>query len=109
VEEFLEHPIYFGSEELNERTSVPGIVPGLAYTPFGGDILFIEATRMPGGRGFQVTGSIGNVMQESARAALSYVRSRAEAMHPGLISLKRMISICTSLPEPRRRMDLRRA
>jgi ATP-dependent Lon protease len=81
VEEFLEHPIYFGSEELNERTSVPGIVPGLAYTPFGGEILFIEATRMPGGRGFQVTGSIGNVMQESARAALSYVRSRAEAMH----------------------------
>jgi ATP-dependent Lon protease len=81
VEEFLEHPVYFGSEELNERTSVPGIVPGLAYTPFGGEILFIEATRMPGARGFQVTGSIGNVMQESARAALSYVRSRAEAMH----------------------------
>ena len=81
IEEFLEHPIYFGSEELNERTSVPGIVPGLAYTPFGGDILFIEATRMPGGRGFQITGSVGNVMQESARAALSYVRSRAEAMH----------------------------
>jgi ATP-dependent Lon protease len=80
VEEFLEHPVYFGSEELNERTSVPGIVPGLAYTPFGGEILFIEATRMPGARGFQVTGSIGNVMQESARAALSYVRSRAEAM-----------------------------
>ena len=81
IEEFLEHPIYFGSEELNERTSVPGIVPGLAYTPFGGDILFIEATRMPGGRGFQITGSVGNVMQESARAALSYVRSRAEAMN----------------------------
>jgi ATP-dependent Lon protease len=81
VEEFLEHPIYFGTEELNVRTSIPGIVPGLAYTPFGGDILFIEATRMPGGRGFQVTGSVGNVMQESARAALSYVRSRAEAMH----------------------------
>ena len=80
VEEFLEHPIYFGSEELNERTSLPGIVPGLAYTSFGGDILFIEATRMPGGRGFQVTGSIGNVMQESARAALSYVRSRAETL-----------------------------
>ena len=80
VEEFLEHPIYFGSEELNERTSIPGIVPGLAYTPFGGDILFIEATRMPGGHGFQVTGSVGNVMQESARAALSYVRSRADSL-----------------------------
>src|SRR5512135_764839 len=44
LEEFLDHPIYFGTEELNERTSVPGIVPGLAYTPFGGDVLFVEAT-----------------------------------------------------------------
>jgi ATP-dependent Lon protease len=80
VEEFLERPIFYGTEELNARTSIPGIVPGLAYTPFGGDVLFVEATRMPGGRGFQVTGSIGNVMQESARAALSYVRSRADAL-----------------------------
>jgi ATP-dependent Lon protease len=80
VEEYLERPIFYGTEELNARTSVPGIVPGLAYTPFGGDVLFVEATKMPGGRGFQVTGSIGNVMQESARAALSYVRSRAQAM-----------------------------
>jgi ATP-dependent Lon protease len=80
IEEFLEHPIFFGSEELNERTSIPGIVPGLAYTPFGGDILFIESTRMAGGHGFQVTGSVGNVMQESARAALSYVRSRADTL-----------------------------
>ena len=52
-------------------------MPGLAWTPFGGDVLFIEATAMPGGRGFQVTGSVGNVMQESARAAMSFVRSRA--------------------------------
>jgi ATP-dependent Lon protease len=80
IEEFLERPIFYGSEELNARTSMPGIVPGLAYTPFGGDVLFVEAGRMPGGRGFQVTGSIGNVMQESARAALSYVRSRAEGL-----------------------------
>jgi ATP-dependent Lon protease len=80
VEEFLEKPIFYGTEELNARTSMPGIVPGLAYTPFGGDVLFVESTRMPGGRGFQVTGSIGNVMQESARAALSYVRSRAESL-----------------------------
>ena len=80
IEEFLDHPIFFGTEELNERTSVPGIVPGLAYTPFGGDVLFVEASRMPGGRGFQITGSIGHVMQESARAALSYVRSRADGL-----------------------------
>ena len=80
VEEYLDHPIYFGSEEMNKRTSIPGVVPGLAWTSFGGDILFIETTAMPGGRGFQVTGSVGNVMQESARAALSYVRSRAASL-----------------------------
>jgi ATP-dependent Lon protease len=78
VEEFLEHPIFMGPEELNVRTSVPGVVPGLAWTPYGGDVLYIESTRMPGGKGFQVTGSLGNVMQESARAALSYVRSKAK-------------------------------
>ncbi len=78
VEEYLDHPIYFGPEELNKRISIPGVVPGLAWTSFGGDVLFVESTAMPGGRGFQVTGSVGNVMQESARAALSYVRSHAD-------------------------------
>jgi ATP-dependent Lon protease len=78
VRQFLGRPIYFGNEEVEARTSIPGVATGLAYTPVGGDVLFIEATRMPGGKGFQVTGSLGNVMQESARAALSYVRSRAE-------------------------------
>ncbi|PWH12432.1 MAG: endopeptidase La [Anaerolineae bacterium] len=77
VREFLKHPPLQGPEELNVRTSVPGVVPGLAWTPYGGDVLFIEATRMPGSKGFQITGSVGNVMQESARAALSYVRSHA--------------------------------
>jgi len=77
VKELLGHPIFLETEEIDMRTSIPGVVPGLAWTPFGGDILFIEATRMPGGKGFQVTGSVGNVMQESARAALSYVRSHA--------------------------------
>ncbi len=62
------------------RTSVAGVVPGLAWTPYGGEVLFIESTRMPGGKGFQITGSVGNVMQESARAALSYVRARAKAL-----------------------------
>ncbi len=80
VEEYLDHPMYFGTEELNRRISIPGVVPGLAWTPYGGDVLFVEATSMPGGKGFQVTGSIGNVMNESARAALSYVRSRAGAL-----------------------------
>ena len=80
VDEFLDHPIFLGPEELNKRTSIPGVVPGLAWTSFGGDLLLIEATAMPGGRGFQITGSVGNVMQESARAALSYVRSRADKL-----------------------------
>ena len=80
VEEYLDHPIFLGPEDLNKRTSIPGVVPGLAWTSFGGEVLFIETTAMPGGRGFQVTGSVGNVMQESARAALSYVRSRAVSL-----------------------------
>jgi ATP-dependent Lon protease len=80
VQEFLGRPKFFSDEEIAWRTSIPGVATGLAWTPFGGDVLFIEATRMPGSKGFQITGSIGNVMQESARAALSYVRSRAESL-----------------------------
>lgn len=78
VREFLGRPQFFGNEEVAERTSIPGVATGLAYTPTGGDILFIEATGMPGSKGFQLTGSLGDVMQESARAALSFVRSRAK-------------------------------
>ena len=78
AKELLGHPIFMETEEIDARVSIPGVVPGLAWTPFGGDILFIEASKMPGGKGFQITGSVGNVMQESARAALSYVRSHAE-------------------------------
>lgn len=78
VREFLGRPVFFGNEEIAERTSIPGVATGLAYTPTGGDVLFIEATRMPGSKGFQLTGSLGEVMQESARAALSYVRSHAK-------------------------------
>jgi ATP-dependent Lon protease len=77
VKEFLGKRIYLGTEEIVARTAIPGVATGLAWTPVGGDVLFIEATRMPGSKGFKVTGSIGNVMQESAQAALSYIRSRA--------------------------------
>ena len=80
VEEYLDHPIYQSSEEINQRISMPGVVPGLAWTPYGGDVLFVEATSMPGGKGFQITGSVGNVMNESARAAMSYVRSKAKRL-----------------------------
>ncbi len=63
--------------EVRERTETPGVATGLAWTPVGGDILFIEATRMPGGKGFLVTGQLGDVMRESAQAAYSYVRSKS--------------------------------
>ncbi|MGD2156659.1 MAG: endopeptidase La [Anaerolineales bacterium] len=80
VRDFLGRPRFFGTDEIAIRTSIPGVAAGLAWTPTGGDILFIEATSMPGGKGFQLTGSLGNVMQESAKAALSYVRSRAKQL-----------------------------
>lgn len=80
VTEFLGKPDYFYTEEISERTAIPGVVTGLVYTPVGGDIVFIEASQMPGGKGFQLTGQLGEVMQESARAALSYVRANAKAL-----------------------------
>jgi ATP-dependent Lon protease len=61
------------------RTSVPGVATGLAWTPVGGDILFIEATRIPGTGKLILTGQLGDVMRESAQAALSIVKNRAEA------------------------------
>ncbi len=76
VQELLGKPRFYG--EVAERTSIPGVATGLAWTPVGGDILFIEATRMPGSKGFIVTGQLGDVMKESAQAALSYVRSKAK-------------------------------
>ncbi len=63
--------------EVAERTEIPGVATGMSWTPVGGDIIFIEATRMPGSKGFQLTGQLGDVMKESAQAALSYVRSHA--------------------------------
>ncbi len=81
VREYLGRPHFLGNEELMIRTAIPGVATGLAWTPVGGEVLFIEATRMPGSKGFQITGSLGNVMQESARAALSFVRSRTEQLH----------------------------
>jgi ATP-dependent Lon protease len=63
--------------EVAMRTSVPGVATGLAWTPVGGDILFIEATRTPGAGRLQLTGQLGDVMKESAQAALSLVKSMA--------------------------------
>lgn len=75
IVEYLGSAPYF--YEVAERTQVPGVATGLAWTPTGGDILFIEATKMKGGKGFIITGQLGDVMRESAQAALSYVRSKA--------------------------------
>jgi ATP-dependent Lon protease len=76
VTSFLGAP-RFEYEELEERTRVPGVAVGLAWTPAGGDILLIEATRMKGARTLTLTGQLGDVMKESAQAALSWVRSHA--------------------------------
>lgn len=75
---------YLGSvkfiPDLAERTSVPGVATGLAWTPVGGTIIFIEATKMAGKGGLILTGQMGDVMKESAQAALSYVRSQAKKL-----------------------------
>ena len=66
--------------EIALRTSLPGVATGLAWTPFGGEILFIEATKMPGDGKLLLTGQLGDVMKESAQAALSLLKSRAEPL-----------------------------
>ena len=66
--------------EVAERKGEPGVVTGLAYTPNGGDILFIESARMSGKKGLTLTGSLGDVMKESAQTALSVVRSSADSL-----------------------------
>jgi len=75
---------YLGPEritsEITARTAKPGVVMGLAWTPTGGDLLFIEATAMKGKKGLTLTGQLGDVMKESASAALSFIRANAETL-----------------------------
>jgi len=78
VREFLGPEKFFN--EVAERTGEAGVVTGLAYTPNGGDILFIEASRMKGKKSLTLTGSLGDVMKESAQTALSLIRARAERL-----------------------------
>jgi len=80
VHQMLGQPKFKKTEEILKRTSIPGVATGLAWTPAGGEVLFIEATRMPGNKQFIITGSVGNVMQESAQAALSYIRSHTDEL-----------------------------
>ncbi|MFZ1771661.1 MAG: endopeptidase La [Caldilinea sp.] len=70
----------FFDEEIEERLENPGVAIGLVWTEAGGDITFFEATRVPGAKGYTLTGQLGEVMKESAQAALSYVRNRAESL-----------------------------
>src|SRR5690606_30168337 len=65
-------------DQASGRTDVPGVATGLAVTGAGGDVLFIEATRMEGEPGLTLTGQLGDVMKESAQIALSYVKAHAE-------------------------------
>src|SRR3954466_9332399 len=70
--------------EQRRRTKVPGVATGLAWTPTGGDVLFIEATSMPGSGSLTITGQLGDVMKESAQAALSYIRGHWREVSPEL-------------------------
>src|SRR6202521_5525833 len=76
LRKYLGPPKFFS--EVAERTNESGVATGLAWTAAGGDIIFIESTRMNGQKGLTLTGSLGDVMKESAQAALSYIRSRAD-------------------------------
>ncbi len=76
VHEYLGPQKFFS--EIAERTAQPGVGVGLAWTPAGGEVLFIESTKMKGGKTLQLTGNLGDVMKESAEAALSYIRANAE-------------------------------
>jgi len=78
VREALGAPKMLQETEVAERTERPGVAIGLAWTPAGGDILFIEANQMPGKHGLIMTGHLGQVMQESMQAALTWVRSHSE-------------------------------
>jgi len=78
LQEYLGPKIFFS--DIDTRGNKPGIAIGLAYTPQGGDVLFIEATKMPGKKQLILTGQLGDVMKESAQAALSYIRSSAKSL-----------------------------
>jgi ATP-dependent Lon protease len=80
VEEFLGLPRFRPEEEIEERINRPGVVIGLAWTPVGGDVLFVEANISKGARHLTVTGQIGEVMQESTKAALTWVRSKSQEL-----------------------------
>jgi ATP-dependent Lon protease len=80
VEEFLGAPVFLKDEEMDER-ALPGVAVGLSWTAAGGEVLYIEATQMWGQKGLTITGQLGDVMKESAQAALSWVRAHARQIN----------------------------
>ena len=90
--------------EIAERTKRAGVAVGLAWTPTGGDVLFVEANKMKGKGGFTMTGQLGQVMQESMQAALTWVRSNAK----GSGNRRRLSSLITTFTFTCRRERSRR-
>src|SRR4051794_29854606 len=82
VRELLGKPRFYA--EARRRTQVPGVATGLAWTPVGGDVLFIEASAIPGKANLTLTGQLGDVMRESAQAAMTWVRAHSDEIAPGL-------------------------
>ena len=92
--------------EIAERTKRAGVAVGLAWTPTGGDVLFVEASKMKGKGGFTMTGQLGQVMQESMQAALTWV---TVALRRSLASMKASSPITTSTSTCRREQSRRTA
>ena len=105
--EILGPPRFEG--EVAMRTSIPGVATGLAWTPVGGDILFIEATRIPGDGRLILTGQLGEVMRESAQAALSLVKARASGLglDPADVRKERHPHPCPGRRDPQGRAERR--
>jgi ATP-dependent Lon protease len=108
VDDYLGAPRF--KKEMAFRTSRPGVATGVAWTETGGDVLYIEATLLPGGnQNIILTGQLGNVMQESARAALSHIGRVLRSSASRAISWRSTISTFTFRPARSRRTDLPRA
>ena len=108
VTEMLGAPTFL-DEEMEERTKDPGVAIGLAWTPAGGDVLFIEVSRMAGAGTLTITGQLGDVMKESARAALSWFRAHAATYgaDPEFFKNAELICMCPRQRSPRRVRRLR--
>ena len=109
VVEMLGAPTFL-DEEIENRTKDPGVAVGLAWTPAGGEVLFVEASRMQGGGTLTLTGHLGDVMKESARTALSWFRANAHALRRrSRRSTRTPRSTCTCRPARSRRTGRRPA